>query len=130
MNGSDLAGADALDGGAGNDMLDGGAGSDNLLGDIGNDVLVWDAVDSTIDGGTGSDTLRVDIGNVDLTTYGCTFVGIEQIDLEADLGADTVTQTAQDVLDISDVDTVSASGYKRTYFFEIPAFRLRCPLTT
>ncbi len=59
---------------------------------------------------TGSDTLRVDIGNVDLTTYGGTFVGIEQIDLEADLGANTVTLTAQDVLDISDADTVTVLG--------------------
>ncbi len=39
-----------------------------------------------------------------------TILGIEQIDLEADAGANSVTLTAQDVLDISDTDTLTFIG--------------------
>ncbi len=59
---------------------------------------------------SGSDTLRVDSGNANLTTFGGTITGIETIDLEADLGANTVTLVAQDVLDISDTDTLTVLG--------------------
>jgi hypothetical protein len=62
------------------------------------------------DGGSGIDTLRVDSGNVDLSTFTGAIVGIERIDLASDAGANSVTLTAQDVLDISDTDTVTILG--------------------
>ncbi len=103
-------GKDTLIGGSGDDTLDGGNGKDTLDGGAGNDILVWHKPDATIDGGTGTDTLRVDSGNVSLTTFGGTIVGIEQIDLEADAGANSVSLSAQDVLDISDTDILTILG--------------------
>jgi Ca2+-binding RTX toxin-like protein len=129
-------GADSLDGGAGTDtatyinaaagvtvnlatgtgtgdeanLLDGGGGADTLNGGAGDDILVWDAADTDIDGGTGSDTLRVESGDVDLTAFGGIIVGIEEIDLEADTGANTLTLIVQDVLDISDTDVLTVLG--------------------
>ena len=105
-----MSGSDVLTGGAGDDWLDGGAGSDSLDGGDGDDVLVWDSADTTIDGGSGTDTLRVDSGNIDLTTFIGTITGIEMIDLEADTGTNSVTLTAQDVLDISDTDALTILG--------------------
>ncbi len=104
------AGDDRLRGRDGDDTLDGGAGADDLDGDGGNDILVWDAADTSIDGDSGTDTLRVDSGDVDLTSFGGSIDGIEQIDLEADTGANTVTLSAQDVLDMSDTETVTVLG--------------------
>ncbi len=63
-----------------------------------------------IDGGSGTDTLRVDSGNVDLTTFGGTIQGIEQIDLAADAGANSLTLTVIDVLDISNTDILTVTG--------------------
>ncbi len=103
-------GKDTLIGGSGDDILDGGNGKDTLDGGAGNDILVWHKLDTTIDGGTGTDTLRVDSGNFSLTTFGGTITGIEKIDLEADLGANSVTLVAQDVLDISDTDILTLLG--------------------
>ncbi len=104
------AGDDRLRGRDGDDTLDGGAGADDLEGDGGNDILVWDPADTSIDGDSGTDTLRVDSGDVDLTSFGGSIDGIEQIDLEADTGANTVTLSAQDVLDMSDTDTLTILG--------------------
>ena len=104
------AGNDGLSGAAGNDTLDGGSGNDTLDGGAGQDTLVWDTADATIDGGTGGDTLRVDSGDADLTAFGGAISGIEIIDLESDTGANTVTLAAQDVLDMSDTDTVTITG--------------------
>ena len=103
-------GKDTLIGGAGNDTLIGGTGADSLNGGAGNDILVWHKPDATIDGGTGTDTLRVDSGNVNLTTFGGTITGIEKIDLEADAGANSVTLSMSDVLDISDNDILTVLG--------------------
>ena len=103
-------GNDTLDGGADGDTLDGGAGNDTLRGGTGDDILVWDSLDLTIDGGAGSDTLRVDAGDADLTAFTGTIAGIEIIDLETDTGANTVTLAAQDVLDMSDTDTLTIDG--------------------
>ena len=47
---------------------------------------------------------------MDLSSFGGTIEGIEQIDLEADTGANTVTLAAQDVLHMSDTDTVTLTG--------------------
>ena len=99
---------DVLTGSTQANVLDGGA--DSLDGGLGDDILVWDAIDPTIDGGTGNDTLRVDSGDADLTAFGGAISGIEVIDLESDTGANTVTLTAADVLDISDTDTVTITG--------------------
>jgi hypothetical protein len=63
-----------------------------------------------IDGGSGNDTLRVASGNVDLPTFTGAIAGIERIDLTSDAGANAVTLTAQDVLDISDTDIVTLLG--------------------
>ncbi len=104
------AGNDGLSGAAGNDTLDGGAGADTLDGGAGNDTLVWDLADTTIDGGSGVDTLRVDSGDVDLTSFAGTITGIEQIDLEADAGANSLTLAASDVLSISDTDILTVLG--------------------
>ncbi len=105
-----VTGSDVLTSGLGEDWLDGGAGSDSLFGGAGDDVLVWDVADTTIDGGNESDTLRVESGAVDITTFTGTIAGIEQIDLEADAGANSATLTVQDVLDMSDTDSVTILG--------------------
>ena len=80
-----------------------------LIGGSGDDILVWDSAELTIDGGAGTDTLQIDNGGADLTTFAGTFTGIEAIDLTAN-GKQTVTLTAQDVLDMSDTDTVTIDG--------------------
>ena len=103
-------GDDTLSGNAGNGTLDGGAGVDVLLGGGNDDILVWDLADTTIDGGSGADTLRVESGDVDLTTFGGAISRIEQIDLEADAGANSVTLSMSDVLDISDTDILTILG--------------------
>jgi hypothetical protein len=105
-----VIGSDALTGAVGDDWLDGGAGSDSLDGGDRDDVLVWDSADMALDGGSGTDTLRVDNGNADFTTFNGTITGIEMIDLDADTGANSVTLTAQDVLDLSDTDTLTILG--------------------
>ncbi len=105
-----VIGSDALTGGAGDDWLDGSAGGDSLNAGAGDDILVWDSADTMIDGGTGSDTLRLNSGNVDLTSFAGTIQGLEQIDLAADAGANAVTLGAQDVLGLSDTDTLTIDG--------------------
>ncbi|MCH6576533.1 MAG: cadherin-like domain-containing protein, partial [Proteobacteria bacterium] len=102
-------GDDTIYGGDGNDTLNGQGDSDALFGGAGDDILVWDSIDTTIDGGSGTDTLNASGADVDITTFAGTITGIEQIDLSA-VGNQTVTLTAQDVLDISDTDTVTIVG--------------------
>lgn len=114
LGGSDTlqggAGNDTLSGGGGGDFLDGGAGADNLSGGGGDDVLVWDFDNINIDGGGGDDTLRVDSGDADIASFGGTITGIENVDLATDAGANTLTLTTQDVLDMSGTDTLTVSG--------------------
>lgn len=95
-------GDDILKGKGGDDTLDGGIGADSLSGDGGDDTLVWDSDDSRIDGGADTDTLRVDAGDADFTTFGGSITNIETIDLQSDAGANTVTLSAQNVLDMTD----------------------------
>ena len=45
--------------------------------------------------------------DADLTAFTGTLSGIEQIDLQSDTGANSLTLTAQDVLDLSDTDTLT-----------------------
>jgi hypothetical protein len=103
------AGDDTIYGGDGNDTLNGQGGSDALFGGAGDDILVWDSIDTTIDGGSGTDTLNASGADVDITTFAGALTGIEQIDLSA-VGNQSVTLTAQDVLDISDTNTVTVVG--------------------
>lgn len=104
------AGDDTLSGGGGSDVLDGEAGADDLSGGGGADILVWDFNDINIDGGGGADTLRVDSGDADITVFGGNITSIEIVDLATDTGANTLTLTAQDVLDMSGTDTLTVSG--------------------
>ncbi len=104
------AGDDALEGGKGDDWLDGGAGVDILEGGNGNDVLVWDSADAHIDGDGGTDTLRVDGGAADLTAFAGTIKAIEHIDLETDIGANTLTLSAADVVAISGSGSLAVLG--------------------
>ena len=103
-------GNDSLSGGDGTDTLIGGGGTDSLDGGAGADTLVWDAADTLIDGGTGDDTLHVDSGDADVSTFGGTIAGIENVDLATDTGANTLTVSAQNVLDMSDTDTLAITG--------------------
>jgi hypothetical protein len=100
LNGS--AGGDLIHGFAGNDIIDGGAGSDRLDGGLGDDVLIWDSADTKIDGKIGTDTLWVDGSDADFTNFGGTISGLEIVDLQSDGGDNTVTLTAQEVLDATD----------------------------
>ena len=102
-------GDDTIYGGDGNDTLNGQGDSDALFGGAGDDILVWDSIDTTIDGGGGTDTLDASGADVDITTFAGTITGIEQIDLSA-VGNQSVTLTAQDVLDMSDTNTVTIVG--------------------
>ncbi len=102
-------GDDMLYGGDGNDTVNGQGGRDALFGGAGDDLLIWDSLDAVIDGGGGTDTLDARGADVDITTFTGTITGIEIIDLTKP-GADTVTLSAQDVLDMSDSNTVTVTG--------------------
>jgi VCBS repeat-containing protein len=102
---------DTLTGDADDNLLDGGAGSDSLYGGLGNDSLVWDADDSTIDGGDGLDTLVASGGiDIDLTAFSGSISGIERVDLAEDTGANTLSVRAEDILQISDSNTLTVLG--------------------
>lgn len=105
------AGNDNLLAGAGDDLIEGGAGDDTLKGGAGDDVMVWDSADAVIDGGADTDTLQVDAGDADFTTFGGSINNIETIDLQSDTGANTVTLSAQNVLDMTDAgNTLTITG--------------------
>jgi Ca2+-binding RTX toxin-like protein len=103
-------GADRLFGGDGNDTLIGGRGNDVLIGGAGDDTFVWNPGDGsdTVEGQGGNDRLVFNGANVnerfDLSANGSRLRltrnvgnvtmdvdGVEQIDLNALGGADTVT---------------------------------------
>lgn len=93
--------ANRLNGGGGDDTLSGGAGADSLKGKAGNDVLIWRATDVRLDGGANTDTLRVTGGNLNLTAEPNTkIIDVERINMSS-VGINTLTLSAQDVLDIS-----------------------------
>ena len=102
-------GADKLYGEDGNDMLKGQGGADELYGGGGDDTLHWDLADLVVDGGIGTDTLMNDGNDVNLTNFAGTISGIEIIDLGKP-GGQTLTLSAQDLLDISDTDVLSVLG--------------------
>jgi len=95
-------GDDTVTGGGLDDLIAGGAGSDSLSGGAGDDNFEWDSGDATIDGGGGTDGVVTDIGNIDLTTTTVAVTNIERIDLGVGVGANTLTLTAQDVVDATD----------------------------
>jgi hypothetical protein len=99
-------GEDLIWGGQGNDTIDGGAGADTIYANGGDDTIVYDPAD-TIDGSDGIDTLSV------LAPSALDFSGIsniEKIDMDDDGTDQTITLTAQDVLDMSSGDSLDISG--------------------
>src|SRR5262249_51994228 len=108
ITGSD--GVDRLIGGDGNDQIEGGRGNDVMFGGAGNDVFAWDPGDGSdlIEGQGGHDTLQFEGANIsenmDLSANGSRvrlfrdignitmdLNGIEQVDIDALGGADTIT---------------------------------------
>ncbi len=116
-------GNDRLLGGDGNDTIIGGRGTDTMIGGNGDDTFVWNPGDGSdvIDGKAGHDTLQFnganvnenfnlsangshlrltrDIGNVTMDTS-----GVEQVNLVALGGADTIT-----VNDLSGTDVTGVN---------------------
>jgi Ca2+-binding RTX toxin-like protein len=103
-------GNDMLIGGDGNDTIIGGRGNDVLLGGAGNDTFVWNPGDGsdTIEGQGGTDTLQFNGANIneqiDLSANGTRLRlardvgnvvmdvnGVEQVNVAAKGGADTIT---------------------------------------
>jgi Ca2+-binding RTX toxin-like protein len=103
-------GNDTLIGGDGNDILIGGRGTDNLIGGAGNDTFVWNPGDGSdvIEGQDGTDTLQFNGANIaekiDLSANGSRLLltrdvgtitmdvnGVEQVNIAAQGGADTIT---------------------------------------
>jgi Ca2+-binding RTX toxin-like protein len=129
ITGSD--GADRLSGGDGNDLIEGGRGNDIMFGGDGNDVFTWDPGDGsdTIEGQGGHDTLQFEGANagehMDLSANGSRvrflrdvgnvtmdLNGIEQVNLDALGGADTVTVndlTGTDLTQVN-IDLSSPAG--------------------
>ena len=102
---------DTLTGDTSNNQLDGGAGADSLYGGLGNDSLVWDAGDTALDGGAGLDTLVVSgSDDIDLTSFAGSISGIEKVDLADDTGTNTLLVRAEDILQISDSNTLTVFG--------------------
>jgi Ca2+-binding RTX toxin-like protein len=117
------AGNDVLSGGSGADFFDGGAGSDTALMGAGDDTFQWDPGDGSdvVEGQGGRDTMvfngsdaaekfdisargsRVrltrDVGNITMDLN-----GVEDIDLNALGGADTITVNDQSATDLFDVN--------------------------
>jgi Ca2+-binding RTX toxin-like protein len=103
-------GNDRLIGGDGNDTIIGGRGNDVLIGGNGNDTFVWNPGDGndTIEGQGGIDTLQFNGANIDerfdLSANGSRLLftrdvanitmdvnGVEQVNVAAKGGADTIT---------------------------------------
>ncbi len=91
----------------GYDDIEGGAGDDIIYGQEGNDTIDAGAGDDVVDGGSGFDTLMVtnetelDFSNVS---------NIERIELDEGGIPQTITLTAQEVLDMSSGDALEISG--------------------
>ena len=129
LNGGD--GNDNLIGSAGNDLIDGGRGNDIASMGAGNDTFVWNPGDGsdTVEGQGGNDTMQFNGANVneniDLSANGSRLRmfrdvgnvtmdvnGVEQVNVVALGGADTITVndlTGTDVTDVN-VDLASPPG--------------------
>ncbi|MDD4888483.1 MAG: FG-GAP-like repeat-containing protein [Phycisphaerae bacterium] len=122
-----LAGADTLDGGPGNDLLNGGLGDDMILYGDNSDTGTWNGGDGndTVEGGDGTDVLVVN-GTVAADTFVVSEVGrrvvvtgtsngpftlslgqVEQLDINALAGADSVTinDLARTDMELVNIDT-------------------------
>ena len=118
--------AETLDGGPGDDLIDGNIGSDVALMGPGNDTFQWDPGDGsdTVEGQGGKDTmlfngsnageqidlsangnrlrLHRDVANVTMDTD-----GVENVDVNARGGADTITVDDLSATDVEDVTPAS-----------------------
>jgi Ca2+-binding RTX toxin-like protein len=116
-------GNDLLIGSQGNDVLEGGRGNDTMLGGAGDDVFTWDPGDGSdiIEGQGGHDTLQFeganvaerfelsangnrlrftrDVGNITMDVH-----GVEQVNIDARGGADTVILNDLSGTDVTDVN--------------------------
>jgi Ca2+-binding RTX toxin-like protein len=116
-------GADRLVGGDGNDLIEGGRGDDVMFGGAGDDIFTWDPGDGSdvIEGQGGHDALQFegsnanekidlsangsrlrlfrDVGNVTMDVH-----GIEQVDVAARGGADTLTVNDLSGTGVTDVN--------------------------
>ena len=125
------SGAETLVGGSGNDSIDGKRGNDVVRMGAGDDSFVWDPGDGSdvVDGQSGTDTMVFNGANVpekiDLSAYGNRLElvrdvagitmdtsGLEQVDLNALGGADTVTvdDISKTSLDSLNVDLGANDG--------------------
>ena len=127
------AGNETLDGGPGDDFVDGNRGTDLALLGSGNDTFQWDPGDASdvIEGQTGKDTLLFNGSNagehIDLSANGNRLLlfrdvanvtqdadGIENVDINALGGPDTITVndlTGTDVHDvITNLQSISGTG--------------------
>ncbi len=125
------SGAETLVGGPGNDSIDGKRGNDVARMGAGDDTFVWDPGDGSdvVDGQAGSDTMVFNGANIsekiDLSAYGDRLElvrdvagitmdtsGLDQIDLNALGGADTVTvnDISKTSLDALNVDLGANDG--------------------
>jgi len=124
-------GADRLLGGDGNDFVDGNQGNDVALLGAGDDVFQWDPGDGsdTVEGEAGTDTLLFNCANInekidisangeralftrDIANIVMDLNGVEQIQLNALGGADTITVndlTGTDVKQVA-IDLSAGSG--------------------
>ncbi len=104
-------GDDYVEAGAGNDLIDGGAGNDNIKAGAGNDVIIYDNADSKVDGGLGLDTLYLNNNEtIDFANLANNVDSIETIEANDSVVFTLNNIKAQDVLDISDNDTLFIQG--------------------
>lgn len=116
-NGNDIISTagddDILWGGSGSDTLDGGAGADTIYGESGNDIIYYDVNDTVNAGDAWSDTLLVNNSGENIDMSLLNHNNFEVLDLNT-TGANTLTLTAQDVLDFtlsnSSNDTLRVDG--------------------
>ena len=106
-------GSDILRGEGGNDILQGGAAGeglvDTLYGGSGDDQMQL-APEDIYDGGDGTDTIKFmgydyELDGIDLSLTDMDILNIEVFDLSG-LGSNTLTFTAQDILDVTDDDNI------------------------
>jgi Ca2+-binding RTX toxin-like protein len=98
-------------GNARNNKLDGLSGADTLIGGAGNDTLVWTGSADVYNGGAGTDSVRLTTGNLSLKAFGAgVLVSVEKVDLLDDEGANILTLTRGDILDMSSTDTLTVTG--------------------
>ncbi|MEO5363811.1 MAG: FG-GAP-like repeat-containing protein [Magnetococcus sp. DMHC-8] len=104
--------AEQFAGGAGDDILIGGGGADALHGGAGDDTIrVADTTFRLVDGGTGDDVLALSGAGLSLTLANVRgrIDSIETVDLTGS-GNNTLTLTALDVLNLSEVMLLNLSG--------------------